>query len=281
MAEVIARRLVSYATAWTKTADGICPSPGLPRIAFFLACLLAGCTTLSVEREAEVKRTWEAARVHLPGPATHRAHFLANLPRPPAPLPTVLYLHSCAGPFPYERWADVLAAAGYAVVMPDSFARQYRPSNCDPETHRIGFFPQAFEMRDEEIRYALQRLRELPWVDQRNLFLMGYSEGGLAVALWRGGGFNAQIITAWTCTHRFNSGLNGVRAPLATPLLAINHQQDPWYSGATAGSCSAKLAGYKNARELILPGAGHDTAYNAQAVEAVLHLLREQTKLEP
>jgi hypothetical protein len=43
-------------------------------------------------------------------------------------------------------------------------------------------------MRLEELEYALKQLRTSSWVDQRNLFLMGHSEGGITVACWGGGG---------------------------------------------------------------------------------------------
>ena len=79
---------------------------------------------------AEVARTWEEARVFLPGSAVPLKP--ANVPARDHPLPTVLYLHGCKG-FDYSHdgtmggWAQTLTAAGYAVVMPTSFAREYRP----------------------------------------------------------------------------------------------------------------------------------------------------------
>jgi hypothetical protein len=123
----------------------------------------------------DVVRTWEEARIFLPGsavpfkpskvPATHRQ------------LTTVLYLHGCTG-FDYSHdgtmggWAETLTAAGYAVVMPTSFAREYRPRNCDQATYTSGLAWEVMDMRLEEIEYALKQLRTLSWVDQRNLFLI-------------------------------------------------------------------------------------------------------------
>lgn len=237
--------------------------------------LLAGCASLGANRAAEVARTWEGALVYLPPALLHVTP--ADVPAR-EPLPTVVYLHGCGGIGWHDaEWARTLAAAGYAVVMPNSFRRQYRPRNCDPVTATAGSFPEAHAMRQEEIDYALTRLRTVPWVDPRNLFLMGHSEGGLAVAQWRGRGFRGHIISAWTCTSPYDPSFDGVWAPPTTPLLAIIFERDPWYRGSTAGSCASKFGGRKDARQVTLPGSGHDTAYSREAREAVLRFLRDHT----
>ena len=235
---------------------------------YALACLVVGCASVGVDRAAEVARTWEAVRVYLPGvisrftPATVPARD---------PFPTVLYLHGCTGiGASSERWARTLTAAGYAIVMPDSFAREYRRQNCDPTVFRTGVFPEAGEMRQEEIGYALGRLRALPWVDQRNLFLMGHSEGGRAVADWSGAGFNAHAISGSRCS-------GGVRAPRATPVLAVNFEYDPWAGRRSRETCTSRFGGRENAREVMLPGSGHDTSRSREAINAVVEFLRAHT----
>lgn len=233
-----------------------------------LACLVAGCASVGVDRTAEVARTSEGARVYVPGvgsaPLTSAAVALRDQ------LPTVLYLHGCTGiGAGSERWARTLTTAGYAVVMPDSFAREYRRRNCDPTVFRTGVFPEAREMRQEEIKYALGRLRASAWVDQRNLFLMGHSEGGRAVADWSGRGFNAHVISGSRCSA-------GVWAPRGTPVLAVNFEHDPW-AGRSRATCADRFGGRDNARELLLPGSGHDTSRSRDAVNAVVEFLRAHT----
>src|SRR5262245_53330343 len=139
----------------------------------------------------KVTPTWEQARVFLPGSAAPSTP--ATVPTIDRPLPTVLYLHGCTG-FDYSHdgtmggWAQTLNAAGYAAVMPTSYAREDRPRACEQTTHTYHkeLAPEILRLRHEEIEYALEQLRTLPWVDQRNLFLMGHSEGGAVVALWPG-----------------------------------------------------------------------------------------------
>ena len=249
-----------------------------------LACLLAGafgCAS-AVSRPEDVARTWERAMVALPSDPSPSPKFFSSPGKAaaPAPLPTVLYMHVCSAIGGDEmQWARTLTRAGYAVVMPDSFARSYRRTDCDPANTRGGLFPEAFAMRDEEIRYAAAQLRTLPWVDARNLFLMGTSEGGAAAALWGGGGFNGQIIVAWWCRHGGDRLLDGIRAPFAIPMLAINFERDPWFSPYYASSaCATRLRGYRDGSELILRKTGHNAGGEPEAERAVLDFLRRHTR---
>ncbi len=249
-----------------------------------LVLVTAGWASIRGDNPVEVARTWQEARVFLPPrvppPSGTHPYLLplkpANVPSQEHPLPTVLYLHGCTGFIPWYdgNWAETLTAAGYAVVMPTSLAREDRPTNCDPATQRAGWAPQVHEMRLEEIKYALEQLRTVTWVDQQNIFLMGHDEGGIAVARWSGSEFNGHIISGWKCTHP-QGWLSGVHAPRTTPVLAINHQNDPWYLGALDGSCARR----DNVREIILPGSGHETADSLHAREAVVQFLREHTGL--
>lgn len=247
-----------------------------------IASIIAtGCASLGAKYNAELARTWEESRVFLPN-VSYASIRPNNVPSPARPLTTVLYLHGCTGITGHDRdWAQTLATSDYAVVMPNSFAREYRPKNCDSTSNKAGWFPQVHDMRQEEIAYALERLRELPWVDKHNIFLMGHSEGGLAVARWRGSEFRGHIISGWTCTDRSSSRYNGIWAPAAIPVLAITFQLDPWYTGTWMdGSCETKFHGRKNARQITLQGRGHNTASQPIARDAVLGFLRKHTVID-
>jgi len=249
-------------------------------IGTLLGGLVAAGASGAGDGTAEVAPTWTEARVFLPGSAVPVKP--ANVAARDRPLSSVLYLHGCKG-FDYSHdgtmggWAQTLTAAGYAVVMPTSFAREKRPQNCDPATYTGGLAMEVMDMRLEEVEFALTQLRTVSWVDQRNLFLMGHSEGGITVARWRGGEFNGHIISGWTCTAPPLPSFDGVQAPLATPLLAISFESDPWFHGPYAGSCASKFGARKDARQVTLPGSGHDTASHAEARTAVLRFLRDHS----
>ena len=244
-----------------------------------IASLFAAAAAIGSDT-AEVARTWEEARVFLPGSATPLKP--AGVTARDRPLPVVLYLHGCGG-FDYSHdgtmggWAQTLTAAGYAVVMPTSFARQHRPQNCDTAAQVGGLAMEVMDMRLEELEYGLAQLRTLSWADQRNLFLMGHSEGGITVARWGGRGFNGHIISGWTCTAPPRPAFDGLRTPPMTPVLAISFEIDPWFPGPYAGSCASKFGTRKDARQVTLPGTGHETASHAEARTAVLRFLRDYT----
>jgi dienelactone hydrolase len=230
--------------------------------------LAAGCAFLTPGRESEVARTWEHGRVYLPRTSSYSRPSDVSARDP---LPTVLFLHGCTGiTAGAERWAETLTTAGYAVVMPDSFARYYRPSNCDPKTYSTGLFPEARRMRQEEIDHALRMLRASPWADQGNVFLMGHSEGGAAVVQWRGNGFKALIVSGNRCRR-------GIQASLKILVMAINFEHDPWTRGRDSVTCASRFGGRENAVEVLLPGRGHDTSRSLEARSAVLNFLHAQT----
>lgn len=236
-----------------------------------IALMLAtGCGALSASQEFDVARTWEHGRVYLPRTSSYSRPSEVSAREP---LPTILYLHGCTGiTAGAERWAGTLTTAGYAVVMPDSFARYFRSRNCDPKTYSTGLFREARRMRQEEIDHALRMLPASPWADHRNLFLMGHSEGGRAVVQWQGNGFKALIISGSRCP-------GGVRAPPKASVLTINFEVDPWARGLNHVTCASRFGGRENAAELLLQGRGHDTSRSPEAQNAVLKFLAAQTNL--
>lgn len=225
---------------------------------------------------AGVGRSWEKALVYVPG------KFLATTPASVTidkPLPVVIYMHGCAGIDPRhdERWADYIRGLGFIVVLPDSMARPGRQSNCDPrfKTH-TGTFPQAYAMRQEEIRHAVEQIRKSSWADSKNIFLMGHSEGGQAAARCRLDGFRGVIISGWTCTHATLPAFDGIFVPVETPILAMAFDRDAWRAGKpTEGSCANKFGVRTSARQLTFSGSEHGTYEQREARDAVAKFLKE------
>ena len=253
---------------------------------------VSGCASGVPGGGADIERTWREALVVLP-PATGAAapvlvrQSRAALDRhvrkfpPGTRFPTVVFMHGCTGignlPFLEE-----LGRQGYAVVAPDSFARRYRPLQCDPETSRGGRNLFVYDLRTAELTYALERLPEQQWVDLDNLFLIGASEGAVTAALFRGDVFNARVIAQWTCTGA--PLVAGIDAPLRTPVLAIVREDDPYYAAANTpgqqGHCGLHMADRADSQSLVVrAGAGdkaHDVLGDPGAVAAILGFLRDQ-----
>lgn len=225
---------------------------------------------------SEVSRTWSAAKVWLPKPYGVTNLAYGRFDPPDTKLPVILYLHGCTGIERNERNdAYFLIRAGYAVIMPDSYARTNRPSNCNPNTKAADLFRGVFRFRSAEVGYALWQIKKLSWVDHNNVFLMGFSEGGVTTAAYPRGGFTARVILGWTCHAGDWHEIRGVRAPEDEPVLAIVSRRDPWYQNRwNRGHCGDYLHGRKGSKSIVLDGSLHHVTDDAEVREAVLQFLK-------
>lgn len=261
------------------------------RIALTLALLVAAtacagpqvASTASSSALSDIERTWAAATVVLPplGAAAplrttmDSAAMRAHLQRLPAGarLPVVMYVHGCTGLSNFALLEQV-AAAGFVVVAPDSFARRYRPMQCDPVTRTGGRHLFVYDFRMEEVSFALEQLWTERWADWNRMFLVGTSEGGVTAALYRGDEFKARVIAQWTCGGAPH--VAGIDAPLNEPILAVRGGQDPWY-GTNAGDCRDAFGPRPQSRSVILDiPAGHDVFAEPGVPAMVVEFLRIQ-----
>jgi dienelactone hydrolase len=213
--------------------------------------LLAACADFTaISGGADLQRTWSRAVVVLPPldapePLVTRMgsrEMAARLGQRPAgsKLPVVVYLHGCTGIGNLDllRW---VAEAGFAVVAPDSFARNWRPLQCDPETRTGGYNLFVYDLRLAEIAYAVDQLWQAPWADRGRMALLGSSEGAVAAALYRGDEFRGRVIAQWTCSGAPH--VEGIAAPAEEPILALVGGEDPWYAANPGLDCGQFLEG--------------------------------------
>ena len=223
-----------------------------------------------------IEKSWEDAVVFLPGKTFSTSASKVNLDKK---YPVVIYLHGCAGIMPSHDygWAKEITKHGFIVVMPDSFAIPKRPSNCDPTTTARGFFPSAHLIRISEIAYAYQQLAKTSWADMNNIFLMGFSEGGVATSRSEFKGFNGAIIMGSTCTSPLFSG---IFIPKKTPVLALAYLDDRWHPRGSPwyGKCADQSQGRDNVTQLSFEGTEHQTLLAPGAVSAVDKFLLDNLK---
>ena len=234
-----------------------------------LAVLHAAASSMALADDTP--STWTKAVVYLPNSTVPTT--IDSIPND-RKLPVLVYMHGCSGiggnDTDNHRWAKLLSAQGLLVVMPDGMARGDRKMmSCDSS------IPQA-DRRLAELKYAAAQAKAQPWFDGK-LLLMGWSEGGVAVARTALPGIAGAVITGWTCTSSSNT-FNGVFAPRQTPVLAVNYVDDPTfpYGGVNSGSCEPKLAGRPASKVVMLPGKGHGTYDNANARDAVLNFVADR-----
>ena len=206
--------------------------------------------------DADLRRTWQRAPVIVPGEAGLIRGRIEDiderLPRVLRPYPAVIYLHGCAGLGSISHdAARLLAEAGYAVIMPDSFAREHKPKSCDPAREVGGFHRGVLGWRQAEANQAIREAHRLVWVDADNVFLWGFSEGGIVTATLTGEPVNARVIEGWTC-HAGWPEYVGVAAPPGEPVLALLGGADPWFrSPYLRGDCGAFMEGRADSVSIV------------------------------
>lgn len=229
---------------------------------FVLTVLIALWPALALataEDPEELARTWQAAWVYLPDDTAEGAQrvSMAQLPallaERDAPLPVVIYAHGCSGHYNATNVVGrFLASNGYLFIGPDSFARQDKPTSCVPENRVGGLHRAVLGWRQAEIRHALDEARALPSVAEDALFLMGFSEGGIATATFAGAPLAGRIVEGWTC-HAGWGEYRGLRAPADEPLLALVAKDDPWFRlPVLRGDCGAFMAGRSDSLSVVV-----------------------------
>ncbi len=207
----------------------------------------------------ELHRTWQAALVRIPKHHQVYAGQISDLPMEALPvkekLPIVIYLHGCSGIWwgTYIR-LEFFAENGFAVIAPASFARAKYPKSCDPATKRAGLYRETLKMRQYDALNAIKNAKQLDWVDSRNIFLVGFSQGGVTSATLSTNidtTVNARVIEGWTC-HAGWSEYRGINAPVSEPVLALVADQDPWFQDSwTRGSCGRYMNPENGSRSMV------------------------------
>ena len=207
----------------------------------------------------ELDRTWQASLVRIPNKHKVFAGQISDLPYEALldkrKLPTVIYLHGCSGIWwgTYIR-LDFFAENGFAVIAPASFARIKYPKSCEPATKRAGLYRETLKMRQYDALNAIKNAKQLDWVDSRNIFLVGFSQGGIASATVSTNidtTVNARVIEGWTC-HAGWGEYRGTNAPVSEPVLALVADQDPWFQDSwTCGSCGTYMNSKNGSRSVV------------------------------
>jgi dienelactone hydrolase len=212
-----------------------------------------------------------------PDGAQERIPTTVIKPDGPGPFPAVIILHDCSGLGPRssgapDRWARELVAAGYAVLIPDSFTTRGWPDGIctDPSPGRADVAPGR---RARDAYAALAHARRLPYVDGRRVGLMGGSHGGSttlaamaateavrdALAVDRRDGFKAAVALYPGCGATFGAwrGRTGAYRPVA-PVLILIGEKDDWTPAPPCARLAASARGAEHPVTIIVyPGAHH------------------------
>jgi len=190
------------------------------------------------------------------------------------PHPAILFLHGCGGLLtakgvPENRqtdWAQRFNAAGYTILMLDSFTPRGVTSMCAPKDYQAA----VFTARPLDALGALAYLRSLPSVDADRIGLMGWSEGGgVTLNTLRNplaAGFRAAVaFYPAGCTP----GRIGRAYQAPIPLLVLLGEDDVWTRAAPCQEALQRVHGGAPIQIQTYPGAYHDFDWPHMTVHEV------------
>ena len=195
--------------------------------------------------------------------------------------PIVLYMHGSSGLSRGEVYRKyIVEEAGFIFFAPNSHKIKNRPIYKSPakEKHYI----KVHKIRVAEIEYCLNKLKKLPYVDKKNIFLMGNSEGGLAAAVSKTEGFRARIVTAFSCENSYFYKNFKVGFKKHTPFLNIIGTHDEFFSKKSKLNKNLKTNGhgiellkkYYNSKIVVACKAKHDLTKNIYVKDEILNFLK-------
>ncbi|WP_353367062.1 dienelactone hydrolase family protein [Acidovorax sp. FG27] len=125
---------------------------------------------------------WQQASIALPSGESLRAHWWPAQGEQAEPRPAVIALHGCGGLYAqgerlsqrYRETAARLHAAGYSVLLPDSFGSRGLRSICST---RYGSRDVTVAVRAQDARAAIAWLAAQPGVDAKRVGVLGWSNG--------------------------------------------------------------------------------------------------------
>jgi dienelactone hydrolase len=187
--------------------------------------------------------------------------------------PVLILMHGCNGINNHVRdWAYFFNSFGYAVILPNSLAIPGRSSWCNVSTKTFDESKGqiAYKIRSTEAAYTMAKLQDFSWVDKKKIFIMGHSEGGVALNFITDERFKGIIFSGSPCNVSYYMRNSKI------PILAINWTKDTWIGHL--GLCKDNWGEQINATQVILEGSGHDTAYSEIAQNGVKDFLKKYSK---
>ncbi len=195
--------------------------------------------------------------------------------------PTLLYMHGSSGLYRGEVYRKyVVEELGFVFFAPNSYKIKNRPTYRSPT--KLKNYTKVHNVRVTEIAFNHKKLKKLPYIDNKNIFLMGNSEGGLAVAIYKPSSFRGRIVTAFSCESSYFYKNFKLASKKSKPLLNIIGTHDEFFAKKSkfntkykvSGNGIEKLKNHKNAKVVILPKAKHDLTQNIYVKDEILSFLR-------
>jgi dienelactone hydrolase len=182
------------------------------------------------------------------------------------PFPAVVALHGCGGltnragklVSRVTDWGERLAAAGFAVLFPDSYASRGLPAQCRVRERKV----RSSRERVVDAQAARRWLQNQPWAKKDHIAVMGWESGAMA-ALWavRRRGLTREATPDFRSAVAFYPGcrqLKNAAWSARVPTLILIGRADDWTPPGPCEQMVAEARG-RSARAAIVvyPGAYH------------------------
>lgn len=235
-----------------------------------------------VDDEQALARVWANTKVvfpHEPGQFFFRPE--AGLDRAvaefrPQNTPAIIYLHDCAeltvASTEMMKTVAGLAQAGFAVFVPHSMDRPRKPDCIDPNGYVAD--ANAISRRLSELLYTRERIRNLAWVDQANVFAVGSGLGGVALTKLASAPFPAVTAIGVNCHP---TGFQpGITVPDSTAVLIVLGSHDTTFrENLFEKNCAARPEMHRpNRNATLFVGVGHDVTGDPGAVPSIAEFLK-------
>lgn len=201
---------------------------------------------------------------------------------------TIIYMHGCAGHWPgTAKRIDFYAKSGYAVIAPPSMARKKYAQSCDTSIPKGGLYRSVLKIRQIDAENTILRAKELDWTDNRNIFLVGLSEGGITAATYYpknvDSSVNGRVIEGWTCNAGWEE-YKGLNTPYNEPVLSLVAKYDPWFQAEyLKGHCGQFMNSNPLNKSLIVDDGtqlskGHGLMHDSEIKKITLEFLKRISK---
>ncbi|MEH6405202.1 MAG: hypothetical protein V7750_17640 [Sneathiella sp.] len=191
-----------------------------------------------ISKKSDLERVWDGAVVAFPIRGTtgsmittnETGRELTNLTGAgyATRWPVALLITGCRQAIP-TLFMKALAEQGYVVIAPNSYARYFNRLSCLNDAPDASNAEKTISLRQTEIRYSLNRLKEISWVDWDNVFLMGLHDGAASVSLYKGPYVKARILSEWNCQG--GESVRGVSNEEKSPMFAVSSSNVPTFLG--------------------------------------------------
>ncbi len=122
---------------------------------------------------------------------------------------------------------------------------------------------------------------ELSFIDRKRMFLVGYSEGGVAVARYSGVEFLGRVVLGWSCEANFFTEYPQIGARADVPFLNIIGKDDELFGERShlnrgyrvTGNCADALSKFTKAKVVILPNTTHNLSDSPFIQDEVLNFI--------